>query len=269
MGPSQPEILKEILAPAAAQMTAKLAEIRAKFAQAGDKGSHVEELFRAFLREYVHRKLKVAHGEIIDSSGRRSTQTDLVIVNEYHPFTFTRDLPGLFFIEGVSAAGEVKTVLNSQHLESTIRAAQTFKNLRTTYSSGCMINSNKSDAERFYSCPPYFLVAFESELSLPSIVSKIKAANPNISEKPYRSIDAIFVLDRGRAINFGDGSGTFRGIDNAGHSAKGWHGGDSHTVLFDFLGWLSAVMPIVLWFRPIITSYLLPRNEPGAPRAVL
>jgi hypothetical protein len=104
-------MLQEKIASVEAQMRAKLAEVRASLSHAGSKGSQVEEIWRAFLREYLPRRLDVGYGEIIDSHDNRSSQTDIVIVNEDHPFTFTRDQPGLFFIEGVSAVGEVKTRL--------------------------------------------------------------------------------------------------------------------------------------------------------------
>jgi hypothetical protein len=78
-------MIKDKIAAVESQMKAKLDEIRATFAQSGDKGSSVEDSFREFLRQYLPRRLEIGQGEIIDSRGERSKQTDIVIVNEDHP----------------------------------------------------------------------------------------------------------------------------------------------------------------------------------------
>jgi hypothetical protein len=106
-------MLKAKIAAVEVQMRAKLAEIRATLDHAGSKGQRVEEdVFRTFLREYLPRRLEIGHGEVVDTLGARSPQTDVIIATEDHPFTFTRELPGLFFVEGVCAAAEVKTTVD-------------------------------------------------------------------------------------------------------------------------------------------------------------
>lgn len=112
--------LKAKIAAVEEQMRAKLAEIRATLRHAGGKGQQVEEEIRSFLREYLPRRLEVGHGEIIDTSGARSSETDVIIVTDDHPFTFARDLPGLFFVEGVCGVGEVKAVLGPDELADTL-----------------------------------------------------------------------------------------------------------------------------------------------------
>src|SRR5438034_11850042 len=95
------------------QLKAKLAEARASFAHGGDRGHDLERAVRCVVRDFLPRRLDVGQGEVIDSLGSRSGQTDLVIANEDHPFTFASDSPGIFFVEGVAAAGEIKTVLTT------------------------------------------------------------------------------------------------------------------------------------------------------------
>src|SRR3954454_14882631 len=103
------------------QMVDKLDQARIRFKQSGDVGTAGAEVpFRDFLREYLPGIYEVGHGEIVDSDGHRSAQTDVVIVEPDHPFTFTEDQPGLFFIDGVAAAGEVKSVLTSGELDRTL-----------------------------------------------------------------------------------------------------------------------------------------------------
>jgi len=249
-------MLREIMQSIEKQMLAQLAEIRAKFRHSGDKGISAEDVFRSFLREYLPRRLAVGHGEVIDQSDNRSGQADVVIVNDDHPFTFTADKPGIFFVEGVSAAGEVKTVLNSSHLKTAIVASQKFKVLRVTHAQGNQIHTNESDRERFYNCPPYFVFAFESELEIPTIIRELNAAAPNIAAKPYPLIDAVFILNKGWATNFGDGLGALTFIDSTGEKHLGWVWKEAENVLFDCLGWIAGVMPVVRRFEPIIIGYM-------------
>ena len=243
-----------------AQMKSKLDEARATFTHQGDKGTSVESSFRLFLQKYLARRLEVGHGEIIDRKMRRSKQTDIIIVSEDHPFTFTPDLPGLFFIEGVCAAGEVKTNLTSTELESAIDASFHFKQLEIMPGKNTMASMNESDGKRFYKCPPYFLIAFESQLKLDSIFDKIETfakLKGFVVNEVNKIVDAVFILDRGWIINFGDGKGCLQFWAEKGELVNGWVSMNSGTVLFDFLGWLSTVMPRMIRFEPILPGYIL------------
>lgn len=246
-------LLNKILRPVGKQMALDLEKIRTKFSHAGDKGFNVAEVFREFLREYLSHKHRVGHGEIIDTLNNRSGQTDVVIVTDDHPYTITTDKAELFFVEGVSATGEAKTTLNTSHLRTSLESVKKLKTLRKTYSHGTMTVTSMSDINRFYSCPPHFIFAFESDISLSTTVASIMEDAPNVQEAPYGSIDAVFVLNRGWAINFGDGSGRLK----FGDSLKGWQWREHEDALVDCLAWLSAVMPVVVRFEPIILQYMI------------
>ena len=57
-----------------------------------------------------------------------------------------------------------------------------------------------------------------------------------------RTLDAVFVLDEGWVINFGDGQGSFK-FGESGKSGKpGWIFGESDGVLLDLMTWLSVAM---------------------------
>lgn len=256
-------MMKEKIAAVEAQMTARLKELRVTFTHPGDKGVSIEDIFRKFLCEYLPRKLTVGSGEVIDSNWNRSKQTDIVIVNEYHPFTFTQDLPGLFFIEGVCAAGEIKANLTSTELEKSINNSFNFKQLGIVVGKNTMVSSNESDLKRFNNCPPYFLIAFESQLKLSSILDRVinfmnsKGLQVNEINKV---LDAIYIMNQGWVINFGDGKGSYQFRTPEGKPIEGWVWKESKTVLFDFLGWLSIVMPSMVRFEPILPLYLMPKK---------
>ena len=253
-------MLKDKIAAVEVQMKAKLGEARATFAHSGDKGTSVEDSFRTFLTQYLPKRLEVGHGEITDCKGRRSRQTDVVIVNEDHPFTFTPDIPGLFFLEGVCAAGEVKTNLTSTELNKALKNSWQFKQLEVVPGKNTMVSTNESDLERFYKRPPYFVVAFEFQLKLPSILKRIedfmKSKGFGVNEI-NKVLDAIFIIDQGWVINFGDGKGSLQFRTPEGTSIEGWVWQNSETVLFDLLGWLSSVMPRMVRFEPILPLYTI------------
>lgn len=250
-------MLKDKIDAVEVQMKAKLEEARATFTHPGDKGTSSEDSFRAFLRQYLSRRLEVGNGEIIDQKGRRSMQTDVVIVSEDHPFTFTPDLPGLFFIEGVCAAGEVKTNLTSTELKKALENSCQFKQLELDPGHGTLTSTNPSDLERFCKCPPWFLVAFESQLTTSRIQAKIEEFKNQNSVESNGLTDAVFVLGRGWVINFGDGKGSLQFRTPEGISLEGWQWQNSDSVLFDLLGWLSIVMPRMIRFAPILPKYIV------------
>ena len=245
---------RELVARAQGQITARLADARTKFDHRGDRGTAgVEVPFREFLAEYLPRALAVGQGEIIDTSDRRSGQVDVVIADIDHPFTFTPSEPGLFLIEGVTAAGEVKAVLTSTELDGALANAARFKALEAAHQAGNMIHASPSDVARFYNHRPYFLMAFESQLTIATVAERVAEY---ASEHSVTVFDAVFLLDRGWAIDFGDGQGAFRFGEPGAAPAAGWVWQEPTEVLFDFLVWLSAVMPKIVRFGPIIQLYL-------------
>lgn len=250
-------MLKDMISNAEVQMKLKLEQARTKFTHPGDKGTLAEDSFRKFLGEYLPRRLEVGNGEIIDSNGLRSRQTDVVITNEDHPLTFTPDLPGLFFIEGVNGAGEVKATLTSTELENALNNSYCFKQLEMNIN-GTMYTTNPSDRNRFLKCPPWFLIAFESQLTLSTTYNKIIEFVESNKIESDRLVDGVFILNRGWIINFGDGKGSFQLKTPEGDSVEGWVHQDSDSVLFDLLGWLSIVMPRMTRYDPILPLYISP-----------
>lgn len=253
-------MLKDKIAAAQGQMRGRLEEIRATFTHAGDKGVSVEDAFRDFLRQYLPRRLTVGHGEVVDLHGGRSKQTDVVIVTDDHPFTFTPDLPGLFFVEGVCGAGEVKTNLTAAALDKALESSRQFKRLEIRPGKGTIACFNPSDRERFYKCPPWFVLAFDSQLSLDRIKEKSVQFTADKRLQGTRLLDAVFVLGRGWVINFGDGKGSFQYRTPDDESVTGWLENESDSVLFDLLAWLSIVMPTMARFEPVLASYMVPSS---------
>lgn len=242
------------------QMKERLSQARVRFTHPGDKGTTAEEAFREVLRGYLPRRLAIGHGEIIDSVGHRSNQTDVVIANEDHPFTFAEDSPGLFFIEGVVGAGEVKAILTGEHLEQSIKNSRAFKVLEVSRSKGATAMGTRSDLERYYKCPPWFLFAYESQLGLSTICERLTKASQHSGGTATNLVDAVFVLGKGWVINFGDGQESFQFEDPTGKSVTGWVWQQEDSALFELMAWLSFVMPRVIRYESILAQYLLPKG---------
>lgn len=239
------------------QMKAKLAEARAKFQHRGLKGDAVEDAVREFLRCFIPRRLAVGTGEVIDRNGGRSAQTDIIIANEDHPFTFAGDDPGLFFIEGVSGAGEVKAVLTSAHLDSTIESSRRFKKLVAEPGMNSTVSANPVELERFYRTPPFFLLALESQLTLDTVWKTLASKGHYGNPATPRQLDAVFILGQGGLIDCGQGDGSFGLVDANGTKLKGWAKIGDDSVLFSLLAWLTIAMPREVRYEPILAKYMV------------
>jgi hypothetical protein len=255
------EQFKQIIDTTQRQMRLHLEEIRATFQHKGVKGDKVEDSVRQLLRRYLPTKFQIGKGEVVDTTGQRSAQTDVVVVDDYHPFTFTDDEPSLFFIEGVCVAGEVKSLLTSQELTQAVANSQIFKKLSLSKRLEFLAAFTEADSKRYYMNPPWFLLAFESQLTLETINERLRQGMLGDFEI-NRQLDAVFVLDRGWVINFGDGTGSFKFTSTAGVDLAGWVTKETDAVLFDLMAWLSAVIPHRIILSSILPLYMLPGERP-------
>jgi len=257
MDPKTVERIKSMVGAAEARMRLALLEARAKFEHSGNKGIAVEEAVRALLRRFLPKNFSVGHGELIDSSGRRSKQTDVVVINHDHPPIYAEMEPDLFFVEGVSAAGEVKSVLTTEALQGAAESAHIFKQLRSNPGHGAITHSNPADIRRFGSCPPYFVLAIESQIDADRIAEVMRAISADNPEFKNNTFDALLVLDRGLWTNLYDGMGSYTFIGSDGSRGNGWIMTRNDHQLFDFISWLTIVMPRIIRFQPILPMYTM------------
>jgi hypothetical protein len=105
----------EMLAAKEAELRAKLVAARARLQHHGNRGDAAEVAVRDLLSD--HLSIDVGQGEIIDTNGTRSRQIDVIVATDDHPFRVPASIPGLYIVEGVYAAGEIKTVLTTTELD--------------------------------------------------------------------------------------------------------------------------------------------------------
>lgn len=251
-------MLKDKIAAIEKQMLARLEEIRATYSQAGDKGNAAEQSLIGFLRQYLPIKYQIGQGEIVDQENNTSKQTDVVIVNENHPFTFSADEPGLFFIEGVVAAGEVKSVLGSKELNDTIDKSKAFKKLQPKYEKGSKRWGKDSDFPRYYDRRPFFCFAYESDLTNETIVKRLSETEQSEQANKEYIVDAMCILNKAFIVNLADGNGYYQILSNTNNMPfTGWNAGFTDNVLFHLLAWLNSIFPQE--FRPhsILPAYFM------------
>lgn len=256
------------------RLQTSLQESRVKFDQSTDIGDGNEAAFRLFLRAHLPPSYRIGQGEVIDYRGNRSSQTDVVVADEEQPFQVDES-PQLFIIEGVAAAAEVKTTLTAEELRDSLRKAERFKVLEAVLGKATMLASPQqrgnpnSDLLRFYRRRPFFVFAYEGAIDQDTLL-EVAASTERPNEPP--PIDAIFILDKGFALNYWDGNGALGYLDlTTGQVARGWSwwAEPSFTLVW-LLMWLNSVMPRFAVRSSPLLAYLLPGTtwteaKPSAP----
>jgi len=113
------------------KMQVRFNEASKKYGASIDIGQHREQIVAEFLREYFPVTYNFGKGEIVDSYNNRSNPIDIIICNQYHPFSISKTDLGVFFAEGIAAAIDVKSDLAStSELERSLKQIQTVKKLK-------------------------------------------------------------------------------------------------------------------------------------------
>lgn len=248
------------------RLRAGLQETRAQLHHGGNKGSLAESAFRDALGRFLPRMLSVGHGEIIDTRGNRSKQSDLVIATDRHPNWFNGDDAALFLIEAVAGAAEIKAQLTSEQLTIAIENCKRFRALKPQWGpeGNTEVIGTDEDLQRFYRSPPYFLFAYESQLSIETIGERVAAVNDVQRGRAGEGIDGVFVLDRGYVVNFGYGSGAFVAQGDDGGRLVGYYHDDKEPLLM-LLRWLPLSLTIPVAQVPVLSLYLL--GDPSASKS--
>src|SRR5688500_10098733 len=78
-------VLRNKIAKQGKSLELELQKTRETLDHRGAKGDLNEIAFREFLREHLPPQLRVGTGEVVDTHGRRSLQTDVAIADEEQP----------------------------------------------------------------------------------------------------------------------------------------------------------------------------------------
>ena len=153
-------------------------------------------------------------------------------------------------------ADRTLAILTPEHLEQSIANSRRFKELEALPGRGLRV-ATPSDIIRFHDHRPWFLFAYESQLTLETIVERVQASATAKLSNHDMQVDAVFILDRGVAINLGDGTGSF-GVARPDETRyTGWViNPNGEQTLFALIAWLSMVMPRSVRVTPLLPEYM-------------
>jgi hypothetical protein len=163
------------------------------------KGYGREVLVREFLATHLPSLCEYLTGEILDSEDARSGQTDIIVQSKQYPRIPLLGRVHLAFADAVIAAIEVKSSLNTQHLEAALSQFRRIKALRRNVALACGPTAAKIIPI------PCVLFAFKG----PTKDTLINSLNQYASDKGISlnafCPDMVIVLDRDYYVCKNDG----------------------------------------------------------------
>ena len=161
-------ILSPILSATADSMITELRAIRASFSHNGIIGTSVEEIVSKFLNGRLPGSARAVAGQVIDHTGTRSKQMDVVIYDVSRTpmlFASTIGTQNLVPAEGVIAVVEVKTKLTREELRKSATNCTSVKQLDRSAIAAPQVLKEFVLYGKSWIVPPiyYSIFAFESD----------------------------------------------------------------------------------------------------------
>jgi hypothetical protein len=248
------------------KMQAILDATRAGTSHPTTVGDSAERAVRDALRAHLPTVLRVGHGHIHNSFDNQSKQADVVITNSDHPFTSLHpEEADQFFLEGVSAVGEVKASFGTSELRGSIEAGSQLKQLCPMFHPKDQVLNATQYTVDTNGLPPYVVFAFDSSYTKETLAKKLGEAPPAQAHEAYAAqgvraqppIDAVCVLGKYVLWNLRDVEGPIdlRHTDT-GQPPHGWVAFDTAAPLSWTLAWLQLTMPRMVRHSPVLGYYL-------------
>jgi hypothetical protein len=169
---------EQLFSASASGLKARLDEARASVAHNGLKGSLNERAFADWLRPYLPGALEVSAGEVIDSTGGRSRQVDVVVYDAMTtPRFLSRGGIDVLPVEPVFAVIEIKTFLNKEQIEKAFENMKAIKTLqKLAYHQQSMTTKSLYGVVNGRWPLQFFVFAYESD-GLDSVLSHVVRLN--------------------------------------------------------------------------------------------
>ncbi len=190
-----------------------------------EKGRIVEAVVKSALRTVLPNRFSIGTGFLITSSGRASPQLDLVIYDHlYNSPIVLEGGVGLFPMECVFATIEVKSVLDTEEIESATKTIRLVRDLAKEKRYVMYATEDSGDGKlvavekemEITLSPRTFVFAIRSDLSKATLIEKVKAS----TEKNGAHIHGLLVLKTGfflqQKLNKPPGAYEFNTIDRGG-----------------------------------------------------
>lgn len=182
-------------------MLAEFDRLRAGLTHSGARGDAAEEIVRDFLIGALPASLGVTVGQVVDSTGTYSGQSDVIVFDaQATPMLFrsaqgnTHTVP----VEGVVAVIEVKSVLARKDLDQFVEHARRVKSLqRRAFVAQPIVNQRRLYEQDWTVLPIiYSVFAFTSDGLYVSELNRMQAETPL-----HLRVDNLCAMDRGLLLN--------------------------------------------------------------------
>lgn len=197
---SGPFVLKEVLSSVSAKMQADFAQLTAQISHRPSKGTAREDIVRRFLEERLPESLEIGTGEIIDVTGQRSAQMDLVIFDKLHcPRLVQVGDIRVYPAEGVQAVIQVKSMLDISGLRESVENIRSAKRLqKSAFYPPTRVTDEWTLYGKTYEYFPMmgYVFAFESA-DINALGKSLDKLNAELAIPPEQQVDLICLLDRG------------------------------------------------------------------------
>ncbi len=182
------------------QMLADFSRATAEIEHRGAKGREREALVVAkYLDHYLPPSLPAVHGaEILDSTGNRSAECDVVIEDASTPPLYLGDTFRLIPVEWAHGVIEVKSKLDTTQLQDAqtkIARAKSLRKLTYVPQTGDIQWGIDAYGTHFEYFPMYGLVFAYSSTKLPALADALWGLQQSVPVEAW--IDAVVVLDQG------------------------------------------------------------------------
>lgn len=238
-------------------------------------GDRAEAAVRTALRDFLPSGFSVGHGHVYDAYGDGSRQTDLVITNPDHPLSFPDDKAGTYVVDGVAAAGEVKSVLDVGALNDCLAKGAAFKRLRMTITAGdqAMAKKHQDIIKHLGLVPPFFVIAFENKIAIETLTRRLHQAElippppgKSLGERddgnaPQPPVDAVCILGQGIFLNARPGNPLgikIKPPPEITEPMSDWGYLPTSAPFAWLLAWMNATMPRIHRGGSVLGHYLIP-----------
>jgi hypothetical protein len=248
--------IRELIKAATSRMQDDFGLSKKKFGSSVDVGADRVNILKDFLTKYLPRYYGFGNGEITDAYGNQTGQVDIIICNEFHPYTYNAEGFGLFLVEGVDWAIEVKSNLTTELKEGMLQIKR-IKGLKKEPTKGSMVFSSGSVLRRKQvSC---ILFGYDSP-PIDKLSDKIKQLVSQLELSTEEIPDAIVSLNKGIVFNVFEGDPLKIEVNDV--KRYGIIGAKlEEDTLFEMLAFLSTHAPHIIYQHPIILRYGANLNE--------
>ncbi|WP_433829551.1 DUF6602 domain-containing protein [Flavobacterium anhuiense] len=181
------------------QILSRFEDIRELIEHQPSKGARVEKEIRQFLIDFLPEMYQYSSGIVIDSSGSecdRSKQSDILIIDKFfNPKLFIDEEPSIYPIDTIYCGIEVKTSINEEELENSIKNIESLKKL--AYIKDSVAYNKRNSIVLSQTSPPIGIIfAFDTVFKTADTLLKHYADSIEYIAPEYRP-NFLCILNRG------------------------------------------------------------------------